>query len=117
MPRETRKHDVSKVTIQVESALQWAAAQTESGAWMAECEPLSIVLEGATLDELYGLIDEACHLLFFDLFHDDELDQFLHDRGWQAGDLPATETEHVDFEVPWNLTVQGGSRGHERRAH
>ena len=103
---------MSKVTIHVESNLQWKAIHSESGVWVAACEPLGVTMEADTLDELYEVIGESCSVLFLDLYEDDQLDSFLRSRGWSASDLPeSTSGKPVEFEVPWNLVAEGGLRG------
>ena len=106
------------ITIEVESTLHWTAVHTESGVWVAECEALGLTMEGDSLDDLHGVIGEACGTLFADLIEDDELDEFLRSRGWRASGLPdAPAGQEVEFEVPWRLVTPGGSHGTARRPH
>lgn len=109
---------MTTITIEVESALQWTAVHTRSGVWVAECEALGLTMEGDSLDDLHGVIGEACGALFADLFEDDELDEFLESHGWRAdnlADVPAGQ--EVEFEVPWYLVAPGGPHGTARRPH
>ena len=109
---------MTNVVIHVQSKLQWTAIVTESsGTWIAECEPLGLVVEGSTLDELHSLIEEACSLLFLDLFEDNELEMFLRRRGWEAHDLPSENVDDLEFSVPWELVADGPYRGSQRRTH
>ena len=77
-----------KIVIEVESTLEWTATQSPTNhKWVAECEPLGLSMEGDSLDELHGLIPEACFALFVDLFENSEIERFLRERGWQAANI------------------------------
>lgn len=110
---------MTKIVIEVTSTLEWTATQSEKGnRWVAECEALGLSMEGESLDELHSLIPEACFALFIDLFEDNELNQFLGDRGWEAVNMPtAPVADDIGFSIPWNLVAQGAVRDPERRAH
>ena len=112
---------MTRIVIEVQSTLEWTAVRSNScGKWIAECEPLDLVIEGDTLEELYSVIGEASSVLFTDLFADNELEDFLRDRGWHAVNLPSgsiAESEDLEFSVPWNLVAEGGYRGSERHTH
>jgi len=100
---------MTTVVIEVKSRLEWAAKQTAPGhRWIAECEALGLSVEGKLLDKLHSLIDEACFALFKDLLEDNEQNQFLSERGWQATNMPDGPVEGgVAFSVSWNLVAQG----------
>ena len=105
------------ITIEIESNLEWTAAHTNSGVWVAECEPLGLTMEGKTPDELHDVIGEACGALFADLLKDDELDDFLQAHGWRATNLPETPSVgEVEFDVPWSLVAMGGLHGSAQRS-
>lgn len=110
---------MTEIVIEVSSTVEWTATQSEtSKKWIAECEALGLSMEGETLDELHSLIPEACFALLIDLFEDNELNQFLRDRGWQAVNMPSGPvTDDVGFSIPWNLVAQGAALGSERRTH
>lgn len=103
--------------IQINANLVWEASQgVESNHWIGNCPALGIATEAETLDELHSLIPEAIHLLMIDLLEDDELDQFLEDRGWTADRQETMGTGEPEFRVPWNL-VASGVYGSSRTAH
>ena len=109
------------VMIQIEgrAQLQWQARRsTVSNRWIGVCEPLNLSVEADSLDELHSVIDEALQLLLTDLLLDNELDQFLRERGWKAANLPArtADLKDVQFNVPWHLVAQG-NRDSQRRPH
>ncbi len=110
---------MTEIVIEVKSTLEWTATQTESShKWIAECEALGLSMEGDSLDELHSLIPEACFALFVDLLEDNELDQFLMERGWHAMNMPAGPVnDDIEFFIPWNLVAQGTACGSERRPH
>lgn len=110
---------MTEIVIEVTSTLEWTATQSEKGnRWIAECAALGLSMEGKSLDELHSLIPEACFALFIDLFEDNELNQFLTERGWQAVNMPTDPVaDEIGFSIPWNLVAQGADFGPERRAH
>lgn len=106
------------VQIQMQSNLQWAVKRTANRV-IAVCEPLNLVLDADTLEELPGIINEGLHLLFIDLLMDNELDAFLRARGWNALGVPnqIPEGDEVQFDVPWNLNVHGNARDTHAQTH
>lgn len=106
------------VIVRLQSQLQWRATKIPaSGRWIGICDAMSLSMEADSLDELHSLINETLQLVFIDLLEDNELDQFLQERGWQAVNLP---TQHdggdIEFDVPWELIAEG-ARDPERRAN
>ena len=108
------------VMIQIEgrAQLQWQARRSAtSQRWIGVCDALNLVMEADSLDELHSVIDEALQLLLTDLLHDNELDPFLREHGWQATNLPAkADVQDVQFDVPWQLIAES-ARDSERRSH
>ena len=93
-----------KVTINAE--LSWSARPTIDGnRWIVSCDPLGIDLEANNRDEIAGLIEESLDLLFLDLLEDNELEQFLSDRGWSMDQSVSGGDGGVDFDVPWQLAI------------
>ena len=103
------------VRINVEAQLEWEATQTSAGTWMAKCDPMGLTLEGATLDELHGLIDEAINALFSQLIADGELEQFLIARGWSHADS-SRAGDDLTVSMPWRLIAEGGHDGSTQHA-
>jgi hypothetical protein len=106
---------VRKVTIQAN--VPWRVYQSESKRLIGVCDALNLVLEADSDDELRSLIPEALHLLMLDLFADNELDQYLREKGWQALNLPARPDGDIQFDVPWHIIAEGARRDSQRRAH
>ena len=107
------------VQIQGQAQLQWRAQRSiVSRRWIGVCEPMHLVMEADSLDELHSVIDEAMQLMLVDLLRDNELDTFLREHGWRAQDIPIqTRPEDVEFSVPWQLIAEGTRRDSERRPH
>jgi Domain of unknown function (DUF1902) len=105
------------VQIQLEAKVQWNAIQgAGKGIWIGVCDALNLSVEADSLDELHNLIPESIQLLMMDLVMDNEFDQYLLDRGWQAkGVARPDELEETEFRVPWHLLVPEGRNGTERR--
>jgi hypothetical protein len=109
-------------TVQIQTTkaqLQWLARKSPtSNRWIGVCDPIKLVMEADSLDELYSVIDEAIQLMLIDLMRDNELDQFLREHGWRAVNIPReARPEDVQFNVPWELIAEGTRRDSERRAH
>jgi hypothetical protein len=106
--------------IQINANLQWRAERgVHSDRWIGFCDPLGIVTEAGSLDELHSLIPEAIHLLMIDLLEDKELDAFLRERGWTASPPVHTSTggKEPEFHVPWFLVAGGAGDGRARQTH
>jgi hypothetical protein len=94
------------VKVEVKGQLGWIVTHTKSGSWIGVCDPMNLALEADSLDELYSVINEGVHLLFQDLVKDNEFNQYLRERGWQAHGMPAgPTTENINFQVPWQMLV------------
>lgn len=106
------------VQIQMQTKLPWMVRRTPNRI-IAECDPLNIVLDADSLDELESIINEGLHLLFIDLLRDNELSEFLRERGWQAVGIPAKipEGDGVKFDVPWMMNMAGNARDTHAQAH
>jgi hypothetical protein len=110
---------IVKIETKLQSTLRWAVKHSStSQRYIGACEPLNIVLEADSLDEMYSLINESLQLLFADLLSDNELDAFLRKKGWTAVNLcEAGSSDGVTFDVPWELVAAGASRDFQRSAH
>ncbi|MFH1043515.1 MAG: hypothetical protein V1796_00260 [Pseudomonadota bacterium] len=102
--------------VQGKAQLQWRAERgISSDCWVGICDPMGLTIEANSLDELYGLIDETMQLVLTDILRDNELDQFLLERGWRVQNMPTvTRPEDVRFNVPWELIAES-ARDSERR--
>jgi hypothetical protein len=106
-----------KQIVAIEANIVWHAKRSEmSKRWIGVCEALNLSMEADSLDELHCVIPEAIHLLMVDLMEDNELDRYLRDKRWTASSVPNQAQGEVEFNVPWELIVEG-ARGSERRAH
>jgi len=106
---------MTNVTIKIQGQFPWMVQQpSPNRRWIAECRPLNLAMEAETLDQLYSVINEAVSLLFYDLYLDGELEDFLRQRGWKVSGLPPAGTPDVDFVLrPIELIVSDP----EQRAH
>lgn len=92
--------------IKINAQIPWKYRETRSGNWIAECDPLGLVIQSARFSELTEDISDALALLFHDLLESDELDGFLNDHGWtrEREALPAKSSD-AQFEVPFELLM------------
>jgi hypothetical protein len=76
---------------------------------------MNLTMEAADLEELNSVIAETLHLVFTDLLEENELDQYLRDRGWSSTAIPvARDVRDVTFQIPWQLIAEnalGPARG------
>lgn len=93
----------------MDGQVQWRVTKTQTGQWVAVCDPFGLCMEGESLDDLHANINETIQLLFEDLFEDGELEKFLTDRGWTAQPIVPESDGRVGFEVPFELLVQSES--------
>jgi hypothetical protein len=104
--------------VTIEAQIQWIAFQSSASKRMiGVCDTLNISVEADSEDELRSLIPEAMNLLLGDLLSDNELEQFLQERGWRALNLPARRDSDVQFDVPFELVAAGARHDTERRSH
>lgn len=109
-------HVVQVVQIEGRAQIQWRAEHTSSGRWIAVCQPMNLVTEADSLDELFSVINEAMQLLLVDLLKDNELEAFLREHGWKARLPTAVDPTDVKFNVPWQLVAEGMNDS-ARRSH
>lgn len=55
--------------------------------------------------------------MMIDLLVDNEIDQYLREKGWQAANLPARPDGDVEFHVPFELIAEEARLDSARRAH
>lgn len=103
------------VTVEMQGQLQWLTRQVASGRWIGTCDAMGLAMEADSLDELHSLIDETLQLVLIDLLEDDEFERYLQEHGWTARNLPSHPTDEVEFDVPWQLLVEGARRDSDRR--
>lgn len=104
--------------IKIQANVGWKVFRSPtSKRWLAVCDDLNICLEGDSETELRSLIPEALHLMMFDLLSDQELDQFLREKGWSASMIPVRPEAEIKFDVPWHIIAEGARRDSQRRAH
>jgi hypothetical protein len=105
------------VTIEAKN-VQWRVMRgANTRHLIAVCDALNLCLEAESETELRSLIPEAMHTLMVDLFEDNEIEQYLREKGWRALNLPARPDGDIRFDVPWELIAEGARRDSERRAH
>src|ERR1700733_431333 len=100
----------AQVTIKIEAKnILWQAKQSATSCrWIAVCQPMNLVMEADSIDELRSLINEAMQLLLVDLLQDNELEEYLRERGWKAlPPAPVGKRDGVQFDVAWELMVPG----------
>ena len=103
-------------TVQIQTKVEWRAQRSGStNRWIGVCEALNLSTEAESLDGLHSLIPETIHLLMVDLLADNELDQYLRDKGWRAVGVPSAPDGDVEFDVPWYLVAEGARDSQRRR--
>jgi predicted RNase H-like HicB family nuclease len=97
---------MNETVVQIQANIQWQVMQTPANHYVGVCEPMNLSMEASSLDELQSLINETLQLMFEDLLHDNELDAYLREHGWQAKNIPVGQfPADVKFEVPWEMTM------------
>lgn len=97
------------VVIHINANLAWRAERgARSSRWIGFCDALGISAEADSLDELHDAIPEAIDLLMTDLVEDNELDEFLEDRGWTTSRSEVVQEGDGGVSVPWFLVTEGG---------
>ena len=89
---------VSKQTIEfkIGAEIQWYIREYDD-CWVAKCEPLKLVAEADTIDELKEIIAETLATLFEDLIRDGDLEDFLQEVGWtKMTTLPKIKREDLE---------------------
>jgi hypothetical protein len=80
-------------TVTIQATVQWITFQSStSKRVIGVCDMLNLCLEAESEQELRSLIPEAMNLLMVDLLSDNELPQFLQEKGWRAISLPGSGT-------------------------
>src|SRR6266508_1294623 len=115
--RGTRSRKTMPVArkVNIEAKVRWRAFRSPtSKRWIGVCDELNLSTEADSLDELHSLIPECIHLLMIDLLEDNELEQYLRDKGWRATNLPTRRPRGaIEFDVPWQLIAEGARRDSE----
>jgi hypothetical protein len=105
------------VRVQINGQLLWIVERGNSGHWIAVCDPMNLSLEATSLDELYSVINEGIQLLMLDLIRDNEFDQFLRERGWDAQGVPKGPVEDgINIQIPWDMLIKAPHGDNARRA-
>ena len=96
------------IQIALQANIQWRATQSPtSKRWIGICDPMNLSMEADSLDELHSIVGETLQFVLADLLHDNELDAYLRERGWQViGQQPIATNAKVHFQVPWELVVR-----------
>jgi hypothetical protein len=109
---------MSPITVKIEANVAWKVFQSPmSKRWIGVCDELNLCVEADSETELRSLIPESLHLLMKDLLGDEELDQFLRDKGWQAMNLPVRPVGEVQFDVPWHIIAAEGAKRDSQGRH
>ena len=95
--------------ININAQLVWKTYKTPSGHWVAECDAVNLSMQAETLDEMYSLIGEGLSRLFSDLIADNELDQFLKERGWKSETMIDKGEGGPRVRIPWDFSFPQSS--------
>lgn len=90
-----------EVLVNINAQVIWQVARNPvTGRYTGICQTLNLNAIGDSMEEFLTCAQDAMQLLFVDLYEDDELAQFLRDRGWQIqNDLPTGGRRPV-FDLP-----------------
>lgn len=84
--------------VHIDAEIPWRV-RSDGGHWVGICDPLDLTVESETWFELMEDVALTLDAMFQDLLSNNELDQFLRDRGWTAHG--PTDAEAVRFDVPF----------------
>jgi len=102
--------------VRIDGNVPWQCVRTQSGDWVAVCDPLRLTIQSDTFADLMEDISLTINDMFRDLLVSSELEKFLQDHGWQAvGSLPR-DPENVRFDIPF-FTAMMGSRDAQANLH
>jgi len=87
--------------IKIDAQVQWRTQKTNSGNYIAVCDPLRLTLQAENWAELMEDISIALDALLKDLLETNELNHFLRDQGWTLIGAMPTHPEGIRFDVPF----------------
>jgi hypothetical protein len=93
--------------VRIEGNLHWGCLRTQSGEWVAVCDPLKLTLQSDTFANLMEDISLTINDVFRDLLASNELDRFLQDRGWHAVNAIPRDPVNVRFDMPFFPAMMG----------
>ena len=85
----------------IDAEIPWRIGRADREHWVGICDPLGLTVESETWAELMEDIGLTLDAMFQDLLSNNELDQFLSDRGWTAHGPTEAEADGVRFDVPF----------------
>jgi hypothetical protein len=87
--------------ISVRANLPWLCLETPEGYWIGVCEPLKLTVESETWADLMQDIGLTLDAMLQDLLSTNELEKFLREQGWEAGEIPSKLDGPIRFDVPF----------------
>ena len=90
----------SMAVVHIEAEIPWRIGRADGEHWVGICDPLELTVESETWADLMEDIALTLDAMLHDLLSNNELDQFLQDRGWTAHG-PTDGAEAVRFDVPF----------------
>ena len=92
--------------VRIEGEVRWEIRPAEGGYYVGECDALDLVLQSNTWAEMMESIVETMDALFGDLCAENELEDFLRERGWVAH---GNAFAGAKFDIPvFLLPAEGG---------
>lgn len=85
----------------------WRVHRSPSEQYIGACDPLRLVAQASTYEELLSTINEILREVLLMHFEEGTLERFLSSHGWQA---VGPVTDHPVFDVPFDVE-------RARRAH
>lgn len=90
------------IRIDIHANLGWNCFKTESGNWIAVCDPLKLTVQAETWADLMEDIGLTLDAMLRDLLSTNELEKFLREHGWTAVDkIPSHPDTGIRFDVPF----------------
>ena len=93
--------------VRIDTTIEWYSKfDAEASQWLAVCPSLNLSAWGETYAEMVECAHEATGLLWEDLLEEGDFDQFLRERGWNAGQGYSPqdgEAPKARIDVPYTM--------------
>jgi predicted RNase H-like HicB family nuclease len=88
----------------VAAGVVWRVARDpHSGEYIGFCDVLNLNAVGDTWEDFQACANEAIEVLFRDLYRENEVEDFLRERGWKlVGEMPKSRRA-PRFDVPFGI--------------
>lgn len=91
--------------IKIEGSVGWKCFRATGGNWVGICEPLGLTLQSETWGTLMDDIDQTLNAILLDLLKSQELEHFLHARGWRPMGRIPERPDDIRFDLPFTTSI------------